>query len=141
MSPVTMMMAAVARSLVMIAASGLLAVIPVLRGRSMAVPVVSVMVGMTSCIPRGRAMAVMLVPAMVLMTAIVRGIWMRMVMTIVSVAAGSHSAHCEKGDSSGKLLMVLQRKQTLYPCHLNQPLSFGCIISQENWKMLRARLK
>ena len=63
----------------------------------------------------------------------------RTVMTVV--AAGEQSAHCEKGDSSYKLLSILPCEHVNPSCLLNQPILLGCIIPKGNWKMLSAGLK
>ena len=134
-----MMMVPVARPLMVIAVAGLPAMISVFRGRAMAVVVIPAMVGMASRISRGRTMTVWIIPAMVSMAfrisrgwamammpvpgmvtavIIVRGPGMRMgIMVGVIVAAGGQTAHCEKGDGCGELLLVI-------PCEHVTPLRF-----------------
>ena len=97
---------------------------------------------MTTAIPRGRAMISIprrrTMGMMTAASALVRGTRMRMRMMIV--AAGNHPAHCKKGDSSGELLWVLQRKHTNPSCFPNQPVPLGCIIPEGNWRILSTRL-
>ena len=87
-------------------------------------------------------MAVMIGPVMAAAMAIVwrtRVMGRRTVMTVV--AAGEQSAHCEKGDGSGKLLSILPCEHIDPSCLLNQPALLGCIIAKGNWKTLSAGLK
>ena len=94
-------------------------------------------------IPRRRAMTVMIRPVVAAaMTLVRRPRWMMGRRTVMAVvAAGKQSAHCEKGDSSCKLLSILPCEHVNPSCLLNQPILLGCIIPKGNWKMLSAGLK